>query len=153
MADLENSLQLLCSERVQRCQVEMRAHQYWLDILTPVRWLMVGGSTLLSALAGATVLSKPELFGAHWDVVGGVLALVSSALMGLHSVFKCDAHQSECHRLIQGFTSLELAYQAASKKSGSELNSTFKKLEEKFQGLIEKSNVSPPGWCRKKAER
>jgi hypothetical protein len=154
MNDLEVDQQLLClcSARARQCHVETRAFQYWLDILTPLKWVTVGGSTILSALAGATVLSKPEIFGHQWDVVGGVFALVSSALMGLHSVFRCDAHQVECHRLIQVFSSLESAFQAVPTLSGSELSLTFKRLEKKFQDSIEKATASPPGWCRRKAE-
>jgi hypothetical protein len=82
-AEREGILELF-AKRQRQCQSERKAYQRWLDFLTPRRGIAVGGGKFRSALAGATVLGRPEFFGNHWPVVGGVLALTSSTLTGVH---------------------------------------------------------------------
>lgn len=154
MTELTNRDQLLLvfEKRERQCRMESRAYQLWLDRITPLKWISVGGGTVLSALAGATVLAQPVLFGSYWSVIGGVLALVSSILTGLHTALKCDAHQAECHRLIQLFASMEAAAQSAPALSAAELPVAWKELESRFQEAIAKATASPPAWCRRKVE-
>lgn len=53
----------LLSQRERQCRIEYRAYGGWLALLTPLRWFTVSGGIVLSALAGATVFSQPEILG------------------------------------------------------------------------------------------
>jgi hypothetical protein len=155
MSDTDEQTRLLqlFVQRERQCRIEHRAYDIWLSRLTPLKWLTIGGGTILSALAGATVLGKPEFLGAQWPIFGGVCALASSILTGLHTALKCESHQTECHRLIQLFSSLEASFQAAQALPTSQLQEKFKELEPKFEEARMKATASPPAWCRKRAER
>src|SRR6266404_2269512 len=115
MSDSDDQTRLfrLFAQRERQCRVEHRGYSRWLALLTPLKWLTVAGGTVLSALAGATVFSKPQFLGNNWPVYAGVLALLASILTGLHTALHCDAHQAECRRLIQRYQSLETSFQAA----------------------------------------
>jgi len=133
--------------------VEHRACGRWLAVLTPLRWFTVAGGTILSALAGATVFSKPVFLGDRWPVYAGVFALLASILTGLHTALHCDAHQAECRRLIQLYQSLEANYQGAQALPAPEIAQRLKQLEAKFEEAKLKATACPPAYFRERAER
>ena len=155
--DVESSLvnsdldQLLTQREVQ-CRIEQWALEQWLGLLTPFRWLTVGGGTLLSTVAGATVLAKPEAFGTHWPLIGGLCALAASILTGLHTALKCEAHQAECGRLIQVYSALEAAYQAAHVLPPAQRFARQEALESRFEEAKTKATASAPSRYRKRGE-
>ena len=136
--------------RERQCREERSAYARWLGVLTPLRWSMVGSSTALSAIAGAAILSRYEFFGARWDIVAAVCALTASLLSALHAAFNCDAYQEDCRRLVQGFYSLELAYQAAQTNGIASLATKAAELDTRFEEVIARASTSPPSWCRRK---
>lgn len=149
----ESRLIGLIALRERQCRIEQRAYGRWLGILTPLRWFTVAGGIILSALAGATVLGKPQLFGDQWPVYGGVLALVASILTGLHTVLHCDTHQAECRRLVQLYESLEAGFQGARARPESEMPRYVEELEAKFAEAKAKAAAAPPRSFRERAER
>ena len=155
MKNLDDHTRLLnlLRQRERQCRIEYRAYGGWLALLTPLRWFTVSGGIVLSALAGATVFSQPVFLGAQWPIYAGVFALVASILTGLHAALNCDAHQAECHRLIQLYQSLETGYQAASALPSSDIPQHFKELEAKFEDAKLKATASPPTYFRERAER
>jgi|SRR3954471_24261652 hypothetical protein len=149
----EESILNLLHQREQQCRVEYRAYGRWLALLTPLRWVTVAGGTVLSALAGATIFSRPDFLGEQWPLYAGVFALAASILTGLHTALNCDAHQSECHRLIQLYQSLEGRFQAASVLAPDDLRKGFTELEARFDDARTTAMASPPTYFRDRAER
>lgn len=47
--------------------------------------------------------------GDGWRVYGAVCAIIASILTGIHTALNCDAHQTECGRLVQLYSGLESA--------------------------------------------
>ena len=111
---------------------------------------MVGSSTILSAVAGAAILTTPEMFGdRNWPLITGLCALAASLLSGLHAAFNCDAYQEDCRRLVQSFYSLEMAYQAAQVNTSSDPAAKAAELDARFEDAISRASTSPPEWCRR----
>ena len=140
-------------KRQRQCRIERRSLEMWLTWLTPLRWFTVAGGIILSAVGGATILSKPGLLGDDWSVIGGLCALSASILTGLHAGLNCDSHQSECRRLIQVYSSLEAAYEAAGLLPPAELPGRQSALEEKFEEAKTKATAAAPSNYRRRAER
>ena len=138
------------AQRESRCRIERRALERWMRPLTLFKWVTVGLGTLLSTVAGATVLGK--LFGDRWALIGGTCALTASLLTGLHTALKCEAHQAECRRLIQVYASLEAAYQAAQVLPLSQRLTRQEALEVWFEDTLAKATVSAPSRYRDLAE-
>lgn len=134
------------ANRENLCRVEQRVYGKWLGVLTPVRWITVGGGILLSTLAGATVFGRPEILGTKWALWSGVFAFGSAALTSLHTALGCDAHQAECRRLIQVYESLEAGYRAARFLPEAELQAERASLDRQFQETKLKAAASPPYW-------
>lgn len=140
-------------KRQRECHVEKSSYETWLGLLTPVRWVTIIGGIVLSAVAGGVVLLA-EYWppGESWRVYGAGCAIVASVLTGIHTSLNCDAHQTECRRLIQLYSGLEGAYEAAPLVTRDRLRMRFDELEAKFQEARSEATASPPQWCRRHAK-
>jgi hypothetical protein len=148
----QTDLLRLLSFRERQCKIERRALEMWLGALTPLRWFTTAGSIVLTTFAAATGLGT-RLFSESWTIVGGACALVAAILTGLHTGFDCDAHQSECRRLIQLYSSLEAAYQNLIVMPPAERLPQYKALEEKFNDARTMATASAPSSYKLRAER
>lgn len=146
------SLSELLSQREAECFVKRRAFEMWLHLLTPLRWFAVSAGTLLPLVAGAKILGTPALLGGRYELVSSLCALAASAITGLHAAFKCEDHQAECRRLIQVYSSLEAAYQAARAMPDPELQEKLRELEAKFDAALSGAKASAPVRFRRRAE-
>jgi hypothetical protein len=142
----------LIKERQRHCRIEYIALSGWLSFLTPLRWITIAGGTILSALAGATVLSNGAFLGSAFKIYSGIFALTASILTGLHTALHCDTHQAECRRLIQLYESLELAFQATLALPPSEIPRRFHELEAALHEAKLKATATPPMRYRRRAE-
>ena len=149
----EINLNDLLAQRVVACRRDARAYSYWVGILTPLKWLCVGGGVVLPAVAGFSLLGRREYLGQQWQVISGALALAGSLLMGLHVGFKCDPYQAECHRLIQAFEALAKRSESAAATSKESVEKAAGELEAKYAELTETAQARPPRWAQAKARR
>jgi hypothetical protein len=133
------------------CKIQRRALDMWLGMLTPVRWLTVIGATVLSAVAGATILQKP--LGSRFGVVVGVCALVASILSALHTALHCDAHQADCRRLISDLRGLESEFEDVRVRGLESLGMELRELDKSYKKAISESVVLAPAYFRRRAER
>jgi hypothetical protein len=139
-------------KRQRDCYVEKDAYAIWLALLTPVRWFTVIGGIVLSAVAGAVVLlAEYRVIGDQWRVYGAICAITASVLTGIHTALNCDAHQTECRRLVQLYSGLESRFEAASILPAERIEATFDELEAKFEEAHVEAAASPPEWCRRRA--
>jgi hypothetical protein len=146
-----NRIQLLASQRESDCYVARRALEMWLSRLTPVRWLTVIGTTLLSAIAGATILGAPMLLGRSFPTVAGLCAFTASLLSALHTALHCDAHQAECRRMISLYIALEAAFQALQVLPHSQMEAKAEELEKRYEEVLNSTTAAPPVRFRRRA--
>jgi hypothetical protein len=120
----------------------------WLGWLTPIRWVTVFGSTVLSALAAATILSNP---GSRYVFWAGLCALGAAILNGLHDHFHCDAYQASCRRLIGIFAGLEAGFQRVHLLKLSPGDPSEQELEKRFEEAVADDTVGLSECFRKRA--
>jgi hypothetical protein len=142
-------LRAYVSRRESQCRAEQLAYGNWLAVLTPLRWSMVGSSTALSAIAGATIFARPPFIGYKWPLVAGICAFAASLLSALHAAFNCDAYQEECRRLVQTFYALEVSYQRVQVAATRDKAAQVAQIDSVFEEAIARAATSPPKWCRK----
>jgi len=137
--DLQFSL-----KREVDCRVLRRALEIWLSRLTPMRWFTVSGTTILSAIAAATVFNGHDVHGHSFKTVAGLCALGATILSGLHTALKCDAYQAECSRMINVLGGLEAGFQAVALLDPDDHLAAVRDLEKKYEGALAGTTVSPP---------
>jgi hypothetical protein len=126
------------------CRVLRRALEMWLGRLTPMRWFTVSGTTILSAIAAATVFNGRDLFGVSFQMIAGVCALGATILSGLHTALKCDAYQAECSRMITVLEGLEAGFQAIELLEPDDHLAAVRDLEKRYEGALAGTTASPP---------
>ena len=138
--------------RQRESLAEKNAYETWLNLLTPLRWITVTGGIVLSAAAGGVALLAEYRVGYEdWRIYGAVCAIIASILTGIHTSLNCDAHQTECRRLVQVYSGLEAAFEAAPLMKGNRLDAKFDELEAKFIEAKSEAAASPPQWCRRRS--
>jgi hypothetical protein len=132
------------------CRREAFAYSEWLGWLTPLRWISVAGGVLLSAAAGFSILWKTL---PHGTGISATLAFAASTLTALHVALKCDAHQSECRRLIQAFKSLSVQIATCKELPSPEQEKKKTEIVTKVAHLVEAATAVPGEWCYRRADR
>ena len=131
----------------------MRTLEMWLGLLTPIRWIMVAGMTVLPLIAGATILTDNDLFGSHARTVTGIFALTAAILSGIHTAFHCDAHQQECRQMIGIYGALEAAFQDLQRSTPEQIASNEKDIEERYEEAVRRARGLAPSSFRSRASK
>ena len=150
MPDNETDLWI---QREQQCRIFRRSYEMWLDVLAPLRWLMLSGSTVLSLIAGATILTDPRAMGNNGHLIAGYCALAAGILSGLHSALKCEEFQTECRRLVAAYSGLEIAFQAIRRLDGEERRARENDLEKRYEETVTGAKAAIPNLIRNRAAR
>jgi hypothetical protein len=140
MEDLEN-LKLEAKEKRIQCDIDAKAHAICLSRLAPANIVLVVGGSLLSLIAGASLLVEQ---GTISKQTAGVLALVSSGFSIIHSKMNCDQYQAECRRLQSLYEGLSEDY--SSLQIESDAAKLYSKLEtfNKERAQVKKSAGASP---------
>jgi hypothetical protein len=108
----KNQFSTFIYNRLQECRINRRAYEIWLSHLNPWNVVTVVSPAVLSVIAGSTILTEPTFLGEDKGrLLAGIFALLSAVLTTIHKVIGCDVHQSECLRVIQAYSSLEVGYE------------------------------------------
>jgi len=126
-------------KRIAECDSECARYTRWLSKLRLPNSVLVGLGSLLAFLGGAAMLA--EVFGSG---LTGAMALIGGALTGLHSWFGCEAHQTECRKLLGQFESLKSRYETVQVEpdEGRRLE-RFRELEMELAKVKEERKARP----------
>jgi hypothetical protein len=135
---------------LQQCRREQVAYEEWLRVLSPLRWICVGGGVLFSAAAGITIIwnSLP-----HGRMISAILAFSASVLTGLHVALKCDPYQAECHRILQALKSLGIEIEMCREVHDQEYSAKAGSLIAELASLLKTASASPSTRSYRRAER
>jgi hypothetical protein len=81
--------QIIAQKREGECAVESRAIELRMAAIKRMNWLTVVLPSLVSAFAGAEILTSVNQ---EWKYVVGGATLTASLLMVLHKALNCDAY-------------------------------------------------------------
>jgi hypothetical protein len=142
----------LLAQRRLECWIERRAFEMWLGYLTPLKWGVIGGTVILSAIGGAPLLR--HWLGETWVAIGGACALIAAILAALHTGLRCEEHQAECRHLIQFYRALERDYQRSGTLPDSLIAAELERLDKRLNEETSGSRAAPPRnlWVRAEQE-
>jgi hypothetical protein len=144
-------------ERLHTCRIKRRSYEIWLAILDPINLLTVAAPAVLSVIAGSTILTEPVFLGPdRGRLIAGVCALASAVLTTIHKTLNCDAHQSECRRIMQAYSVLEASYERLQRgliPTGETKEGLLLKLDARLEQIKEGAGSRPPEKYLRKAQR
>jgi hypothetical protein len=106
MENLEE-LKKFATNKSDECKIQSAALSKWLRTLTPANLIFVVGASLLSLVAGSSMLLDNGLIE---RMHAGLMALVSGGFTVIHSKLGCDEHQAECRRLESAYRGMAEDY-------------------------------------------
>lgn len=104
------------------------SYMNWITVLVPL--ILAGG-------AGSAFFA-----GNNWASWIGATALLGALLTAIHKGLNCDAHQSECRRLIQSYGGLAARYRTLHEIDKKDGESRLLELEETLANLRESETIS-----------
>lgn len=141
MGDLINDR---ISERILECGTERRAYELWLGCLTPANFALAGVGGVLSLVSGLSIVAHVDALHnlAGWGAITGAI------LTGFHSRLRCDAHQTECRKLMGQFAELQTEYQRLQlHEEPKEKQKDLLQLEHKLAAIRAGQTVIPGKIC------
>ena len=94
------------SKRIEECREKHADYKHWLSKLRLPNTILVGCGSLLAFLGGSAIIADVGS-----GVIAGALAILGGAMTGLHSWFGCEAHQTECRKIMGQFESLQSRFE------------------------------------------
>lgn len=149
-----DNISAFLNERLRTCRENRRSYEIWLSHLAPRNLLTIVAPAVLSVIAGSTILAEPAFLGSdRGRTLAGVCALASAVLTAIHKALNCDAHQAECRRIKQAYSSLEVSYERLSFIPNEKLTEELIKLDSRFEQIRTGAGANPPDWCLTRAKR
>lgn len=102
----------IAAERQTECGDRATFFDSQLRFFSITNWITVLVPSLLGVLAGSGLFAKADsiLLGIETSTLIGIGTLLAAILTAIHKGLDCDAHQTECRRLVQIYRSLETRY-------------------------------------------
>ncbi|WP_157640513.1 hypothetical protein [Lamprocystis purpurea] len=139
----------VAKRRETECRIEAEAFDLWLSFLDKTNWITDILPAILSTVAGAAIFG---LFLPQWDIWAGMAAFLSSALIVIHKMRNCDAHQAECKRLIRAYRGLATKYRTFHEIDVDNPDQHFSMLETIIATISETADARIPEKYRQKAK-
>lgn len=151
---MKDALPLVAQQREEECLVESRALELRLRKVVGFNWLTVLAPALISAGAGAQIITGPANgWNSSWSIASGVVTLLGSMLVIVHKTLRCDEYQKEANRLRKEYNELATKYRTVHEIGGADVEQQMIALDAALAKLRGSADASVPDRYRKKALR
>ena len=139
------------AERIALCKLEHHAYEHWLKTLTPANVLLAGVGSVLSLVAGLSIVTDANLVEPK---VAGWITVFGALLTGLHNRLRCDPHQAACRRLANQFAEIQTEYERLQLESDDHLKrEQLLSLEQKLAAIVARRDARPSASSVARAKR
>ena len=109
---MTDKYQDIAAERQAECGERATFFDRQLRLFSKTNWITVLVPSLLGVLAGSGLFATSDFKWLWFETSTwiGIGTLLAAILTAIHKGLDCDAHQSECRRLVQVYRGLEVRY-------------------------------------------
>src|ERR1700749_2315587 len=109
MASAEDNSKILelLKEKELACKIEKEAYQRWVDVITIVRLVMIGGAILLACAALGTIIKPMDYITTQDTITAISCSFVAVIFASLHIALEMDKRHNEAIRVRNEYASLE----------------------------------------------
>ena len=141
---MTENYQNLAAERTTECAERAAYFDKRLRFFSKTNWITVMVPSLLGVLAGSALYADSNL---KWIAIG---TLFAALLTAVHKGLDCDAHQSECRRLVQAYRGLEVRYRTLAQIETSTLVDDLLVLDAELAELRQSQTATiNPQWLKR----
>jgi hypothetical protein len=150
--DIDKMVELL-KEKGLACRIEKEAYQRWVDLITLIRFGMIGGAVLLAGVALVNILIRPlEYLTTQNTVMAMACSFAAVLLASLHIALQMDTLHQESKRLQHEYEILEKTCAAAQALKYNEMRDTYFAAQQKQLHIKSEAQTKPPKWIRQQVQ-
>lgn len=148
-----NKIIELLQEKELACRIEKEAYQRWVDLITLIRFGMIGGAVLLAAIALLNILMRPLAYLTTQNTfVAMVCAFAAVLLASLHIALEMDAKHMESKRLQHEYEILEMKCAAAQTLKYDKMRAVYFAAQQRQLRIKSEAQTRPPKWIRQQVQ-
>ena len=150
--DFKKMVELL-QQKELACRIEKEAYQRWVDLITLIRFAMIGGAILLVGIAAFNMLMRPlDYLTSQNTIIAVSCSFCAVLLAGLHIALEMEATHLESRRLQREYELLELKCAAAQSLKYDEMRDVYFAAQQKQLLLKSEAQTQPPKWIRQQVQ-
>jgi len=148
-----NKMVELLKQKELACRIEKEAYQRWVDLITLIRFAMIGGAILLVGTAVFNMLMRPLDFLTTQNTIIAISCSFCAVLLaGLHIILEMDTTHLESRRLQHEYELLEVQCAGAQTLKYSEMRNVYFAAQQKQLLLKSEAQTHPPKWIRQQVQ-
>lgn len=149
---MTDKYQDIAAERQSECGERATFFDSQLRFFSKTNWITVLVPSLLGVVAGSALFAKSDSnwLGIETSIWIGIGTLLAAILTAIHKGLDCDAHQTECRRLVQVYRGLEVRYRTLAQIETPSIVDELLVLDSEL-GELRQSQMATinPQWLRK----
>ncbi|OCX50417.1 hypothetical protein BEL04_21785 [Mucilaginibacter sp. PPCGB 2223] len=150
--DLNKMIELL-KQKELACRIEKEAYQRWVDLITLIRFSMIGGAALLIGTALFNILMRPlDYLTTQNTIIAVSCSFLAVLLAGLHIALEMDEIHLESRRLQHEYELLEVKCAGAQNLKYNEMRDVYFSAQQKQLLLKSEAQTKPPKWIRQQVQ-
>ncbi|WP_448701557.1 hypothetical protein ACFGVR_05030 [Mucilaginibacter sp. AW1-3] len=148
-----NKMVELLKQKELACRIEKEAYQRWVDLITLIRFGMIGGAGLLIVTALFNVLLRPlDYLTTQNTIIAVACSFTAVLLAALHIALEMDVVHLESRRLQHEYELLEVKCAAALTFKYNEMRDVYFAAQQKQLLLKSEAQTKPPKWIRQQVQ-
>lgn len=150
--DINKMIELL-KQKELACRIEKEAYQRWVDLITLMRFGMIGGATLLVATALFNILMRPlDYLTTQNTIIAVVCSFTAVLLAAMHIALQMDMMHLESRRLQHEYELLEVKCAKALTLKYEEMRDAYFTAQQKQLLIKSEAQTKPPKWIRRQVQ-
>jgi len=143
----------LLKQKELACRIEKEAYQRWVDIITLIRFVMIGGAALLAGAALVNILMRPlDYLTSQNTIIAVACSFAAVILAALHVVLEMDVMHDNSRKLRHEYEVLEQKCSAAQTLSYPQMRDFYFATQQKQLLIKSEAQTSPPRWLRQQVQ-
>ncbi len=134
-------------------KVQREAYVRWVDLITLIRFSMIGGAALLAGTALLIMMMRPlEYLSTQNAVIALVCSFAAVLLAALHVVLEMDKLHNESRRVLHEYQALEKRCGTAQALSYPVMTQVYDEVQQKQALIRSQAKTVPPRWIKRQIQ-
>jgi hypothetical protein len=147
-----NRILELLRQKELACKIEKEAYQRWVDMITIIRFVMIGGAILLACAALGTMIKPMDYLTTQDTIIAVSCSFTAVILAALHIVLEMDKFHFETRKIMNEYAALELKCGRAQAGSYPIMRLAFDEATQKQKEIRRAAKTHPPQWLRQQVQ-
>jgi hypothetical protein len=134
-------------------KIQKEAYVRWVDLITLIRFSMIGGAGLLAGAALLIMIMRPlEYLSTQNAIIAICCSFLAVILAALHIVLEMDKLHLESRRVLHEYEMLEKRCGTAQALSYPVMTKVYDEVQQKQALVRSEAKTTPPRWIKRQIQ-